>query len=60
MKMIRLNNILCIITLCLMLLVPIQVLAEGRTLLYPDNAEELSKELQGIVRKIVDPSTKKV
>ncbi|PON10201.1 hypothetical protein C2W62_51340, partial [Candidatus Entotheonella serta] len=57
---IRLNNMLCIITLCLMLLVPIQVLAEGRTLLYPDNAEELSKELQGIVRKIVDPSTKKV
>uniref|UniRef100_UPI0015C4A16C hypothetical protein n=1 Tax=Candidatus Entotheonella palauensis TaxID=93172 RepID=UPI0015C4A16C len=39
---------------------PTLLLAQGRTLLYPANAADLSAELQDIVNKIIDPSTKKV
>lgn len=60
MKLIQRYALLSIITLCLILVVPTLALAEGRTLLYPANADELSEELRGMADKIIDPNTKKV
>ncbi len=64
MKLIQRHAMLWIVTLCLLLVMPAlalaQAAAEGRTLLYPANAGELSEELQDIVNKIIDPSTPKV
>ncbi|WP_089934109.1 hypothetical protein [Candidatus Entotheonella palauensis] len=60
MKLTQRGTILWIIALCLILLGPALALAQGRTLLYPANADELSAELREIVDKIIDPSTKKV
>lgn len=60
MKLTQRHAKMWIITLCLILLGPALTLAQGRTLLYPANAAELSAELQDMVNKIIDPSTKKV
>jgi hypothetical protein len=57
MKLVQRRVILWIVTLCLSLLIPILAAAEGRTLLYPASAEELSQELRDIVDKIRDPNT---